>query len=315
MKQISVLDTSICSSNLGDQIIMDSVNKILEPLFADALFIRMPTHDVIFRTSYGLIKRSAFTLVGGTNLLSSNMNSYNQWKVGLWDSLFIRDIILMGVGWWQYQKSANLYTKILYQRILSKDYLHSVRDGYTEKQLRAVGFENVINTACPTMWMLNEEHCQQIPQNKAESVLVTFTEYNQKKEYDRKLIDLLLTKYENVYFWTQQPKDYPHMQALGGESVIYLSPSLNALDTLLQKKDVDYIGTRLHAGIRALQHQRRTLILAVDNRALEIANDTNLPVIRREDLEAIASWITTPSETHITLPQENIKTWTQQFVS
>ena len=314
MKKISVFDTSICSPNLGDQIIMDSIKKILSDLFEDALFINFQTHDVISNTSYKYIKNSNFIFVGGTNLLSSNMNYYNQWKINLWDSLFIKDAILMGVGWWQYQKKPNLYTKILYHRILHKGYLHSVRDNYTKRQLESIGINNVVNTACPTMWSLTDEHCQDIPRRKSDSVLVTFTEYNQNQEYDFNLIKLLKERYSNIYFWTQQPKDYKYMYSIYGNKAIYVKPSLQALDEILTI-DIDYLGTRLHAGIRALQNKKRTLILAVDNRAAEISQDTNLPVVPRNDWKSITSWIESAYETRIRLPWSNIVQWKSQFQS
>lgn len=53
--------------------------------------------------------------------------------------------------------------------------------------------------------------------------------------------------------------------------------------------DIDYVGTRLHGKIRVLNREKRAIILAVDNRAIEIANDTALPVVRREDIQK--SWI------------------------
>ena len=47
------------------------------------------------------------------------------------------------------------------------------------------------------------------------------------------------------------------------------------------------VGTRLHAGIRALQKGNQALILSVDNRATEINKDINIPVISRFDLAQI----------------------------
>ena len=50
-----------------------------------------------------------------------------------------------------------------------------------------------------------------------------------------------------------------------------MSPTLEAFDNLLESEiDLDYIGTRLHAGIRAIQKKRRSIIIGVDNRALEM---------------------------------------------
>lgn len=312
MKKVTLFDTSVCSSNLGDQVIMNAVEKILNSLFQGDFFVKVQTHDVLGKSSYKCIRDSDYAVVGGTNLLSSNMNSYNQWKISLLDSFFIKNIILMGVGWWQYQKKPNLYTQLLYHRVLHKEYLHSVRDNYTKKQLELIGFKNVVNTACPTMWSLTEEHCADISRRKTDSVLVTFTEYNQNKEFDFKLIEILKENYKSIYFWIQQPKDYDHMYGIYGDNAIYVNPSLQALDEVLNL-DIDYIGTRLHAGVRALQGKKRSLILAVDNRAIEISKDTNLPVVARDDFEGIKKWINSTYTTQIKLPWDSINQWKKQF--
>jgi len=313
MKVISIFDTSIAGTNLGDHIIMDAITKNLKDIFERDFFLRIPTHDKISKPSYGYINQSDLSFIGGTNLLSSNMNSYNQWKVNLWDSLFIKNIILMGVGWWQYQKTPNYYTKLLLNRLLSSKYIHSVRDSYTEVQLKLIGIDNVLNTACPTMWNLDQKHCSEILTTKSNEVVMTLTEYNQNESYDTKLVKTLLKNYEKVYLWIQQPGDYEYIQNIGGGSTEYISPNLEALDAILSLKQVDYIGTRLHAGIRALQYKRRSLILGVDNRAFEIAKDTNLPVINRFDIEGIEKWINSKFVTEIKLPEKNIKRWKMQF--
>jgi hypothetical protein len=104
------------------------------------------------------------------------------------------------------------------------------------------------------------------------------------------------------------------MYSIYGNKAIYVKPSLQALDEILTI-DIDYLGTRLHAGIRALQNKKRTLILAVDNRAIEISKDTNLPVVPRNDWESITSWIESAYETRIRLPWSNIDKWKSQFQS
>lgn len=316
MKKISILDTSICGTNLGDQIIMDAVNQILNQIFNGDFFIRLQTHDVINKVSYEHIQQSEYVIVGGTNLLSSNMNYYNQWKISLWDSLFIKDVILMGVGWCEYQPKPNLYTKILYNKVLNKSFFHSVRDSYSEKQLKSIGIDNVINTSCPTMWSLTEEHCSNIPCKKSSCVLLTFTKYRQCPEYDFQLINLLKDEYKKILFWIQQPEDFKYMRDMCGddEQIVYIQPTLKALDKVLLECDLDYIGTRLHAGIRALQAKKRTLIISVDNRATEIAKDTNLPTISRDNIEGIANWINSNQKTFIKIPIGNIREWKNQFI-
>ena len=64
-------------------------------------------------------------------------------------------------------------------------------------------------------------------------------------------------------------------------NVIIIPRDLEAYERRLIQGNVDYVGTRLHAGIFALNHKVRSIIVAVDNRAIEIAKDTNLPIVRR----------------------------------
>ena len=313
MKLITIFDPTITGTNLGDHIIMDSVENSFKKLFPEDFFFRVPTHQRISKGAYNNIRKSSFRFVGGTNLLSSNMHLYNQWRVNFWDSLYIQDIILMGVGWRQYQEKPNYYTRLLLKRLLSEKYLHSVRDSYTESKLRSIGITNAINTACPTMWGLNKDHCSEIPKNKAAKVIVTFTQYNQKKNFDEQLFKVLQRNYETIYFWIQQPGDYEYMLGIAGNQVSYVNPNLESLDHVLSTEDVDYVGTRLHAGIRALQFKRRTLILSVDNRAMEISRDTHLPVCNREELDSMEKWINMLYTTDIRIPEENIQRWIQQF--
>lgn len=311
MKLVSLFDTSVATTNIGDQIIMESVENILMELLHHSFFFKIQTHDAISNHSYNLIRKCDLKFVGGTNLLTSNMDVNNPWKIGIPDTEYLQNIILMGVGWFRYQEEPNKYTSQLYNKILSKTYLHSVRDSYSANQLRSIGITNVVNTACPTMWCLNARHCSKIPQEKSKKVLLTFT--NDAYEYDKKIYTLLRQHYETIYFWPQQPHNYEYMKSIGGNNVIYLNPNLNSFDKLLSSQEVDYIGTRLHAGIRALQHKKRTLILSIDNRAKEIAKDTNLPVIDRKEINAINDWINHKFFTKINLPEENIVKWKKQF--
>src|SRR5690606_10235922 len=101
-------------------------------------------------------------------------------------------VILLGVGWRNYQQKPNFYTRKLLKNLLNEEYLHSVRDSYTEKKLKDEGFQNVINTACPTMWQLTPGHCEQIPKKKQEKVVFTLTDYSKDPQNDRFLIDTLL---------------------------------------------------------------------------------------------------------------------------
>jgi hypothetical protein len=313
MKTICLFDTAVISRNTGDQVIMEAVRKELLAIFPKDLYVNVPTHDFLNLFSYHLLKKCHLKFVGGSNLLNSNMPFFNQWIITPIDVLFMKEPILMGAGWWQYQGKPNAYTAFLYKNILSKQHIHAVRDEYTKQQLASIGITNVLNTACPSMWQLTPEHCAKIPHKKSSEVVVTLTVTHKKEAGDKELIKLLRQEYEKVYFWPQQPEDYEYILSVGGEENEILPANLEGYDEFLSTHKVDYIGTRLHGGIRALQKQKRSLILAIDNRAVEISKDTHLPVVQRSAQAEIKEWINSNYVTQITLPTQTIEKWKSQF--
>ena len=129
------------------------------------------------------------------------------------------------------------------------------------------------------------------------------------------MLDLLLKLYEHVSVWIQGKYDkeylrfYPQFSKLS-----IIEGTLDAYEALLTNDDIDYVGTRLHAGIKALNMKRRSIIIAIDNRAVEIARDTNLPVIYREKVNTeLEPMIKSKIKTEIELPLENIERWKRQF--
>jgi polysaccharide pyruvyl transferase WcaK-like protein len=316
IKKIFLHDTSILTNNLGDQIIMDAVRKELKNTIENSFFINAPTHDYLGKEAYLELQELPYSIVGGTNLLSANMDKYNQWKININTIGKVKNAILMGVGWWQYQEKINRYTKFLLKSVLSDSYLHSVRDSYTKEKLNSIGINNVINTGCMTLWQLDESHCANIPQAKSDEVVMTFTDYKPSLKYDTLLFDAAKKNYKKIYVWIQGEGDYRYLKDLLGDSVEFIEPSLEAYDKLLSdtSKKLDYVGTRLHAGVRAMQHKRRTIIVSVDNRATEMGKDFNLPVIERLQIgKELDSKINSDFAINIQLPNDNIKQWKAQF--
>jgi len=314
---IGLFDTGVASSNLGDEIIMDAVRKHLRALFPTAFFVHVPTHDIIGEASLNIVRHSDYTFVGGTNLLSSNMDKYNQWKIGKHERKYLRGAVLLGVGWWQYQSAPNNYTAKLLRSVLHPELLHSVRDGYTAQKLAEAGITNVINTSCVTMWDLTPGHCDLIPPAKAEKVVTTLTDYKKDPAADRAFLELLGRSYSKVFLWLQGTGDHAYASSLSlPPNVEFVVPSVDAFDDLLRSPlSLDYVGTRLHAGIRALSHKRRTLILAVDNRALEMGRDFDLPVVDRTDIAGIRRHIGEARKTSLNVPFDKIAEWKRQFVT
>lgn len=317
MNKITILDTSVATKNIGDEIIVDSVKREVFNIFKDrSMFFSIPTHEIISRHSRRIIKGSNYSFVAGTNLLSSKQHIIraNQWNINLYDAMNFEKVILMGVGWTNYQKSPSLLTRLLYKNALDSEMLHSVRDNYTKEKLNAIGITNVINTACPTMWQLTPEHCRNIPKNKSENVVMTITDYRKDKENDKKLIEVLEKNYKKVYIWIQGSNDLDYISSLSN-TVEIVDPTLKAYDDLLESEiDLDYVGTRLHAGIRAMQKKRRSIIIGVDNRALEKQQDFNINVINREEIHKLNDYLNSEIETNIKLDFNAINSWKAQFI-
>lgn len=314
MKKIGLFDTSIKSDNLGDGIIMDAVNDHLRLIYPKQDFAKVPTHMPLTAQNRSDIKNCEPCFVGGTNLLCANWILRPQWKVGIYDALTLPKPVLMGVGWKFYQRPTDFITAIFLRTLLSRKYTHSVRDSYTEQRLKAIGINNVINTACPTMWKLTPEHCAEIPTKKSANVITTVTAYRYDPDMDKKWLEILLAEYDKVYLWPQMQGDAEYVKAMSLRGKIeLLEPTLESYDNALKTVEADFFGTRLHGGIRALQHKRRTLIIEVDNRAVEIAQDTGLPTVKRGNIDAMKKWIGSDIKTELSLPWENITNWKEQF--
>lgn len=318
MKKIVIFDTSVGSLNLGDEIILDSVKKELNNIFKhNTMFINLPTHERISRYSHKIIKESCYSFVAGTNLLSSRhyIIRENQWNINLMDSIKFSNVILMGVGWSDYQQNPNYLTKLIYRNALSKRYFHSVRDNYTKNKLESIGIKNVYNTGCPTIWGLTSDHCKEIPSEKADNVVFTLTDYRKDPKNDKEMIDILKKNYDKLFFWIQGSNDFEYIKTLiNTNSIEFIDPNLKSFDELLDsEKDLDYIGTRLHAGIRAMQKKRRSIIIGVDNRALEMAKDFNINVIKRSELYKMENYIKKKIYTNIKLDLNTINAWKNQF--
>ena len=316
MSSILLFDPSIASPNIGDQIIIDSINKNLYELFPTHRVITSPTQEHIGRHAHRLNSEADFTFVGGTNLLSSQLGKYNQWKLYPWDALFLTKNILMGVGWWQYQSSPSFYSAMFYRRVLHDTMVHSVRDTYTKLKLQGIGISNVLNTGCPSTWSLTQKHLSGVPHYKSPSVIFTLTDYSKNPEIDAEFVRLLSSLYSRLYFWPQGSGDQEYFSTLGVTNVTILKPTLKAFDDLLSSDDeLDYVGTRLHAAIRALQHQRRSICIAVDNRATEISRDTKLQIVDRGQMDTLSYMIKSAWETVFTVDFDAVSKWKEQFLS
>ncbi|MFQ5678545.1 MAG: polysaccharide pyruvyl transferase family protein [Gemmatimonadota bacterium] len=309
LRIITLLDTAIASTNLGDQIIMEAVRDEIETLAPDAFVYSVATHDRPGRKSRSLIARSDDVIVGGTNLLSSRMWFRPLWKLSPTDMLRRFRVTLLGVGWYQSQAKPDLYSRTLLRRVLAPSGWHSVRDSYTGRMLASTGIPNVVNTGCPTLWNLTPERCARIPPVKAARVITALNTYMPDPTADAALLRLLRRHYTDVYFWPQTASDRAYAADLDPD-LLFLEPRLKALDALLESNEsLDYVGNRLHAGIRALQRGRRAVIVEIDNRAREMGWDFGLPTVPRPDFERLVAMVRNPLPTRIRLPSAEIELW------
>jgi len=313
MTRIALLDASVTSQNLGDQIITEAAQSVLESLFPEAFMVKLTTHEFHLWESYRIMNACDLVFVGGSNLLKSSMLRKNQWKLSLLDYFYRKPCILLGCGWHYYEQAPKRHAALMLRKILSPSHAHSLRDAYSKTQLDTIPIARTLNTACVTMWSLTPQHCARIPTEKADTVVTTLTGYNPDPVADRALIDLLCQSYANVHLWVQQTEDFEYARTLADGRVKLLPPSLKAYTRFLSDTHADYIGSRLHGGIRALQLGKRSLILAVDNRATEITRDTGIAVIERKETAAIARWIHEAAPTSIRLPTPAIDAWRGQF--
>jgi polysaccharide pyruvyl transferase WcaK-like protein len=310
-------NTALGTENLGDYIIMHYCNGILDELFPTYQSVHISTHLMPSTEQEIAVNKTKYKFVCGTNLLTSNIEHHWRWILpdGVRRKMNYRNVILLGVGWGEYQDNCTDYTRMIYRVMLNPNLIHSVRDQYTLEKLKQAGFKNVINTGCPTTWALTPEFCSEIPERKSNDVVTTITDYRRDIEKDNEMLAILSRNYEHVYLWLQGEHDEEYLQTLNvPENLTTIPANLEAYEEILKKGGVDYVGTRLHAGIHALNHQIRSIIIAVDNRATEMGRDVHLPVLQRNDIaDILEEKIQSEFATDIQIKMENIELFKAQF--
>lgn len=310
---VSVFDITVCDYNIGNRIVTESVYEILYELFPKDVIVTLPYWEPFGKISMEYIKNSRLLIYGGGNHLTADLKDIF-WGINKDNYKDVRNTVLLGVGWWKYQDKPGAEMAEIYQTVLSHEYWHSVRDNHTRDMLASAGIRNVLVTGCPTMWRLTPEHCAQVPDGKADDVLFTFSsDYSQDCARDLEIYRQLAASYKNLYFWPQGPADCEYIKKFGFSGEI-LPANLPALEKFLAShENLDYVGTRLHAGIKALHYGRRTLIIAIDNRAREAQRDFSLPVLGQEDVGELGCKLCGKLPCRVVLPLADIARWKEQF--
>lgn len=311
---LALFDPSIGTANLGDEIISRLGQRVLNDCFANCDTLRVPTHFLPQRDTIEKLLSYRHKIVCGTNLMTPHFEKHSLWKVPA-DLYGYTNTLTLAVGWGYYCDDISKASRTTYRNMLSKSGLHSVRDRYTEQKFHEMGIHNVIYTACVTLWGMTPDRCKAIPKKKARDVIATITDYSRDPQADKEMLSILLDHYETVYVWIQGREDLQYLETLVDlEKICVVERSVDAFEKVLDQGHIDYIGTRLHAGILALNHGVRSIVVAIDNRAKEMGRDVNLIMVSRDDVaDELEPLIESEFETVLNIPWENIEKWKLQF--
>lgn len=129
------------------------------------------------------------------------------------------------------------------------------------------------------------------------------------------MINILKNSYSRLLFWVQGFDDFIYLKSLTDINDIEIIPhALEAYKNILETQNIDYVGTRLHAGIYAIRHGIRSIIISVDNRADDMSETYRIPIVKRDIISSILKEkIESEFGTFINIPTETIKIWKEQF--
>lgn len=322
-------DDNLVANNIGDEIIFNAINANFLGNIKELNLHRYTSHRSLTDQELQEVNACEHVFFGGTNIVSVDVCHHSKWlpqrKKFYYLMPGIKKLIFIGVGMNSYSTIAettylcNLRTKLFYKNILSKDYIHSVRDHQTEEVLKSLGIKNVLFTSCPTLWTVDGD-LELNSKKKTKKCIFALTDYQQDPVRDNKLIKELTDHFEELCFFPQGLNDTNYIKQLDNylkyqKSITILPRTLKYLQDILNKDEYTYIGTRLHLGIFFMNKGIKSLIIGIDNRAVEMKKSVNLPVILPSELHLITTWINGEKlfgKLH--LPFENISKWKNQFI-
>lgn len=264
--------------------------------------------------AYALSDLANYKFVAGTNCLTDDLKKHPQWVINKFNKKLYKDCILVGVGRISDYEMPTNYSQKIYKDILSKNFKHSVRDEGTKMVLERMGLK-AINTGCPTLWGFTPEKCAKIPKKKAKNAIISVSGYNEQRneEKDQQMIDIVNKNYDTVYAWIQTAVDEDYLMHFKGVKNIKCIYSLNKFKETILLDNVDYIGTRLHGGIFAMQNECRSIIISIDERARGFHQTNNIPILERDKMDELENLINSEFETKIKINQEEINEFIKQF--
>ena len=325
LKKILICDTALCSANLGDEIILDSIYQNMDEIFSQGTTMRIATHVENFNFLQMLrrnekvrfCQNADWKFICGSNLLTQKkIGKINgQWMINPVNASVYSNSIFVGVGATKGNIKMDAYATMLYKKVLSKTFYHSVRDNQSKKMVESLGCK-AINTGCPTLWGLTPEVCEQIPVHKAKNCVLTVSGFPNQRSFDEdaRMLSIILKNYDKVWAWIQTIADEEYLKTLPGNESIIRIYTLKAYRDVLKQGDVDYIGTRLHGGVFALQNGVRSLVISIDHRADGFHKSNNLPILKRANItDGLEEIINNDLRTEIYLDQKSIARFKDQF--
>jgi polysaccharide pyruvyl transferase WcaK-like protein len=312
------------SKNLGDLIISESVVEILHELFPSKQIVRISTHVEIEWKRRRQINDAFLSFIGGTNLITLDMRGHWQFIVRngklVWLFPNIKNLILLGCGWGVgYGNPMHFKTKFFYRRILHPGFVHSLRDQYSADKLHNEAGIKTINTSCPTIWSLPDFY--DASSGFSNTCLFTLTDYNINKEADENLLNIIISRFDKIVFFPQGSGDITYIRSLASYQknkckIALLPHDYQEFKNFIATNSITYIGTRLHAGIKCMEYKHKSAIIAIDNRAAEIAKDIFLPVCNRGDYSTLKDWLGGKAllNQKLRIPYREISNWKNQFL-
>ena len=158
--------------------------------------------------------------------------------------------------------------------------------------------------------LLGTLNFKKINHAKTSCAIITITDYKKDPIKDREMINIISNNYKTIYLWNQGSNDIEYLKTITTDNVFkeikVIPSSLSYLDNFLKvyRYDLNYIGTRLHAGIYCMDKGIRTHIVGVDQRARNIASEVGLQFIERSKIEKLDNLISSDYNINCSLPND-----------
>ena len=127
------------------------------------------------------------------------------------------------------------------------------------------------------------------------------------------MIETIKRNYKNIFFWIQGAHDLEYLKEITDiKNISIIQPDIKEYSNILNDS-IDYIGTRLHAGIFAMRHKVRSIIIRVDSRMDVMSECIPNNTISRMNMEKLDNMINNSIETKCNINFNAIERWKQQF--